>query len=286
MEKSISQREKNRGRLCIICTALLWGLAGVCVKSICWSSLSIMAARSFTSMISLGIMRKSFRVRLTKKNVICALLAASTSLLYMMGIKNTTAGTAIVLQYTAPIIILLLNILFYHKKPDVREILIVAAVFAGCVLSFADDMGAGHLLGNILSLASGVTYALQIMMFSRDGVDADDSMMLSNMIGFVVGAPFLFFDKRMAQTTPTTVIWLVIMCLFQYSLANILYVRGCKTVSDIECSLLMTLEPIFNPIPVAIFCGETMGRKAIIGFVIVIAGIVVYTLTSKKQTAG
>ena len=283
MGKSVSLSEKNRGRLCIICTALLWGLAGVCVKSICWSSLSIMAVRSFTSMISMGILRKSFRVRLTKKNVLCALLAASTSLLYMMGIKNTTAGTAILLQYTAPILILVFNILFYHKKPDGREILIVAAVFAGCVLSFADDMGAGHLLGNILSLAPGVTYALQIMMFSRDGVDADDSMMLSNMMGFVVGAPFLFFDKGIALTTPTTVIWLVIMCLFQYSLANILYVRGCKTVSDIECSLLMTLEPIFNPIPVAIFCGETMGPKALIGFVIVIAGILAYTFTSKKQ---
>ena len=285
MEKSVSLSEKNRGRLCIICTALLWGLAGVCVKSICWSALSIMAARSFSSMISLGITRKSFRVRFTKKNMICAFLAASTSLLYMMGIKNTTAGTAIVLQYTAPILILIFNIVFYHKKPDKREIFIVIAVFFGCVLSFADDMGAGHLLGNILSLASGVTYALQIMMFSRDGVDADDSMMLSNMIGFAVGVPFLFFDKGIALTTPTTVIWLVIMCLFQYSLANILYVRGCKRVSDIECSLLMTLEPIFNPIPVAIFCGETMGRKAIIGFVIVIAGIVGYTLTSKKQTA-
>lgn len=286
MEKSVSLSEKNRGRIYIICTALLWGLAGVCVKSICWSSLSIMAARSFTSVMSMGIMRKSFRVRLTKKNLICALFAASTGILYMMGIKNTTAGTAIVLQYTAPILILIFNMVFYHKKPDKREIFIVIAVFFGCVLSFADDMGAGHLLGNILSLASGVTYALQIMMFSRDGVDSEDCVMLSNMIAFIVSVPFIFFDKGIAQTTPTTLVWLAVMCVFQFSVANILYSRGCKLVSDIECSLLLTLEPIFNPIPVAIFCGETMGRKAIIGFVIVIAGIVVYTITSKKQSAG
>jgi len=277
-----SNTDKNRGRLMIVGTALLWGLAGVCVKSICWNSMSIMTARCLASKLTMGAMRKTFKVRLTKKNIICASLAAATGILYMMGIKNTTAGTAIVLQYTAPILILILNIIFYHKKPNAREIIIVLAVFAGCVLSFADDMGAGHTLGNILSLASGVTYALQIMMFSRDGVDAEDSMMLSNMIGFVICAPFMFFDKGIAETTASTVIWLVIMCLFQYSLSNILYARGCKAVSDIECSLILTLEPIFNPIPVAIFCGETMGRKALIGFAIVIAGIITYTLTSKK----
>ena len=272
----------------IVGTALLWGLAGVCVKSICWSSLSIMAVRCLASLLTMGAMRKSLRVRITKKNVICAALAASTGILYMMGIKNTTAGTAIVLQYTAPILVLIFNTIFYRKKPDAREIIIVLAVFAGCILSFADDMGAGHLLGNVLSLASGVTYALQIMMFSRDGVDAEDCMMLSNMMGFIVCVPFIFFDKGIAATTPSTLLWLAIMCIFQYSVANILYSRGCKSVSDIECSLLLTIEPIFNPIPVAIFCGETMGRKALIGFAIVIAGILAYTLTSasKKQDVG
>lgn len=285
MEKSVSASEKNRGRLMILGTALLWGLAGVCVKSICWNSLSILAARSLVSLLFMAAMRKSFRVRLTKKNAICAAFAASTSILYMMGIKNTTAGTAIVLQYTAPILILIFNIIFYHKKPDTRESVIVIAVFFGCVLSFVDDLGTGHTLGNILSLASGVTYALQIMMFSRDGVDAEDCMMLSNMMAFAVSIPFAFFDKGIADTTSSTLIWLAVMCIFQYSLANILYSRGCKLVSDIECALLLTLEPIFNPIPVAIFCGEMMGRKALTGFMIVIAGIIVYTLTSKKQNA-
>lgn len=286
MEKSVSVSEKNRGRLMILGTALLWGLAGVCVKSICWNSMSIMAVRSLVSLLTMAAVRKSFRVRLTKKNAICAALAASTGILYMMGIKNTTAGTAIVLQYTAPILILIFNIIFFHKKPDAKEIIIVIAVFFGCVLSFADDIGSGHMLGNILSLASGVTYAVQIMMFSRDGVDSEDCIMLSNMIGFAVSVPFAFFDKGIADTTSTTLIWLAVMCIFQYSVANILYSRGCKLVSDIECALLMTVEPIFNPIPVAIFCGETMGRKALIGFVIVIAGILVYTLTSQKQKAG
>lgn len=282
-DESLNPAAHRRGRIYIILTALLWGLAGVCVKSISWNSLSIMTARSVVSAISLGLFRRSFRMRFTKNNLLAALFNSMTGILYMMGIKNTDAATAIILQYTAPIFVLLFSIVFGGRKPSRREVIIVIAVFFGCVLSFADKMGEGHLLGNLLSLASGMSYAAQIVVFSRPETDSGDSMMISNFISLLICAPFMFFDPAVPATTPTVAVWLAIMCVFQFSLANIFYSLGCKLVSDIECSLLLTIEPIFNPIPVAIFCGEHMGPLAFAGFVIVLAGITMYTVGEKKQ---
>lgn len=282
-EKTCEAEQKRTGRLMIAATAILWGLAGVCVKNICWNSMSIMAVRSLAALLLLAAVRKSFRIRLSRKNLIAAVFGSATGILYMMGIKNTNAATAIVLQYTAPIIVLLIGIVFYKRKADVKQIIAVAVVFAGCVFSFSDNMGGGHLLGNILSLASGVTFAIQIVIMADGDTDADDSMMISNLLSILICAPFMLFDRGIAATDGNTIFWMAVLCLFQYGLANILYTKGCQRISDLECSLLLTLEPIFNPIPVALVCGEWMGVRALVGFALVIAGIVFYTITESRR---
>lgn len=267
----------NNGRILIIATALLWGLAGVCVKSIPWSSMSIMSVRCAIGIIMLGLYNRDFKIHLNKKTLQAALLVSSTGILYMMSIKLTTAATAIVLQYIAPVFVLLFNIFFKNVKPKIFEIVIVITVFGGCVLSFADELNASAVLGNLLGLASGLTFAGQIIVFSDKSINSAHSMYLSNIIGFVTCLPFMFFDKNMAFS-PEILFWVLFLGIFQYGLANICYVKGCKTVSSIECSLLLTIEPIFNPIPVLVVTGEKMGTLALLGFIVVISGVTAYSV--------
>ena len=87
----------------------------------------------------------------------------------------------------------------------------------------------------------------------------------------------MFFDKGM-DFSAKTIFWVLILGVFQYGLANIFYAKGCQKIDKVESSLLLTIEPIFNPIPVAIVCGEMPGKLAIAGFVIVIAGVTAYAM--------
>ena len=66
MGKALEKKEQTRGRLSILATALLWGLAGVCVKSIPWNSFSIMASRCGIGIIMFAVLRKSIKVRFNK----------------------------------------------------------------------------------------------------------------------------------------------------------------------------------------------------------------------------
>lgn len=265
------------GRILIICTALLWGLAGVCVKSIPWNSMSIMASRCGIGIIMLGINKKSFRLHFNKKTLAGSVMMSLTGLLYMMSIKLTTAATAIVLQYIAPILVFLYSVIFQKQKAKLREALIVLAVFGGCVLSFADGLDPTHVLGNVLGLLSGVTFAGQIIIFSDTKTNSSEGMYLSNVISFIVCLPFMFFDKALSFD-PKAIFWVLILGIFQYGLANICYARGCQKINKIETSLLLTIEPIFNPIPVWIVTGEKMGPLALIGFFIVIISVTLYGL--------
>ena len=285
MSKKISSR--TSGRLFIISTALLWGLAGVCVKSIPWNSMSIMASRCFIGIIMLGLSRKSFKIHPSKKTVLGSVMMSVTGLLYMMSIKLTTAATAIVLQYIAPILVFLFTVIFQKKKAKITEFLIVIAVFAGCVLSFADGLDPSRLLGNILGILSGVSFAAQIIIFNDKEADSSGGMYLSNIISFAVCFPFMFFDKNMS-INGEILFWVLILGVFQYGLANICYAKGCYRLPQVETSLLLTIEPVFNPIPVFFVTGEKPGTKALIGCAVVIISIAIYGLLpviEKKKNA-
>lgn len=273
----ISKKEHNLGRLFIVLTALLWGLAGVCVKSITWSSFSLMAVRSVISLLMLSAVKKSFKAKLSKANILGAVAMSATGILYVEAIKLTTAGTAIVLQYIAPILVFLYAIIFQKKKAKLSEAVITLAVFGGCVLSFADSLDPTRIVGNILGLLSGITFAAQIIIMNDENSDSDDCLYLSNIISFAICFPLMFFDKNLSFDLKN-IVWVLILGIFQYGLANILFSRGIKRVDKIEGSLLLTIEPIFNPIPVAVFCGEKMGKLAIAGFAVVVFFVTLYGL--------
>lgn len=275
MKRNLS--DTTKGRFYIVSTALLWGLAGVCVKSIPWNPFSIMASRCAIGIVMLGITRKSFKIHPDKKTFLGSVMMSLTGLLYMASIKLTTAATAIVLQYIAPILVFLFTVVVQKIKPKLSEALIVLAVFGGCVLSFADGLDPTRFFGNILGLISGVTFAGQIIIFSDPATDPPAGMYLSNLISFLFCFPFMFFDKTLVFE-PKAIFWVVILGVFQYGLANICYSKGCILLPKTETSLLLTIEPIFNPIPVWIVTGEKMGVKALIGFFVVIAAVTLYGL--------
>lgn len=275
MEKSMTKNNVSRGRIYILLTALLWGLAGVCVKSIPWNSFSIMASRCGIGIVMFGFLRKSLKVKFNRYTLAGAVMMSITGILYMASIKLTTAATAIVLQYTAPIFVFLYSVIFTDKKARLQETLIVIMVFGGCLLSFLDELDPTKLLGNILGILSGVSFAAQIILFNDDRADSNDGMYLSNLISFFFCLPFMFFDKNMAFS-PEIIFWVLILGIFQYGLANIFYAKGCHFINKVETSLILTVEPVFNPIPVLIVTGEKPGILAIIGFIIVISGITLY----------
>lgn len=269
------ESKKAAGRACIVGAALLWGLAGVCVKSITWGTMPQVAFRSLLSLLLLALSQRKIRLHWTRGNILGAVMMSVTGILYIQAIKLTTAGTAIVLQYVAPILVFLYGVIFRHQKPRPVEIVLTLLVFGGVVLSFADSLDGTRLAGNLLALLSGFTFAGQIIVMNRKDVDSGDSLMMSCLMSLIAAVPFLFFDPGLSFDG-TNLLWLTILGVFQYGLANLLFGLGVHQVDALECSLLLTIEPIFNPIPVAIICGEHMGLKAIIGSAIVIVCVALY----------
>ena len=275
-------KESGKGRIALIAAAILWGMAGVCVKSITWNSMQLIASRSLLSIFVLADFKRSFKMRFSKQNLLGAAFQTATGLLYVQSIKLTTAGSAIVLQYIAPILVFFYAVLFQHRKAKPMETLCALMVFLGVVLSFADSLDPTRIVGNLLGLASGVTFAAQIIVQSRADADSGDSLMLSCLMSLVIALPFVLFGDA-PQMDMKNIFWVLVLGIFQYGLANALFAIGIKRVDKVEGSLLLTIEPIFNPIPVAILCGEKMGTLALIGAAVVIAFVALYSVLPQLE---
>ena len=60
---------------------------------------------------------------------------------------------------------------------------------------------------------------------------------------------------------------------------------GLKTTPPVTASLISGIEPVLNPVLVAVFYKESVGRFALVGAGIVIASVLVYNvLKSRKST--
>ena len=70
-----------------------------------------------------------------------------------MANKLTTAANVIVLQFTAPIFVILFSALFWRRKPGRLDLLACGIVFGGGALLLCGQSGDGGGLGNVLAPA-------------------------------------------------------------------------------------------------------------------------------------
>lgn len=203
---------------------------------------------------------------------------------FVIANKLTTAANAIVLQYTAPIFILLMTAVIFKQKLRKRELAVVAVTMAGIVLFFLDQLSPGNIVGNIFGILAGIFLALMFVMVGQGG--NDDSIRMSgilfaHIITAAVGVPIGLMGT--ASTSGTEILYLVILGIFQLGIPYVLYAVASRDCPPLACSLIGMLEPLFNPVWVAIFLGEMPGVFALIGAVIIVCAVTWWCVSESRS---
>jgi drug/metabolite transporter (DMT)-like permease len=259
--------------------AVLWSTGGVMIKSLNWQPLSILVGRNIFSSAVLLLYLKRFPIRLTPWMIVAALGHILTAFLFITSTKLTTAANAIFLQYTAPLYIIPLGYWLLHEKPSRTDLISMLVIFAGMILFFGDRLTLSGFHGNLLAVLSGVTMATMTIALraQKHGTPAE-SIFLAQFATVVFGFPLLFRESW-TLTNSLTIVYLGIV---QIGFAFLLFTHAIKYLPAIEATLISTLEPILNPMWVAVFIGEEPGRFAIIGGLIVLAGVGINAMTSAR----
>ena len=276
------EAKRRFGVLCVFIAAVLYSIGGLCMKVIPWNGMSINGGRTAIAAAVIGIYLLLIRhpLKMNRWIFVGALAIFGTNALFSVANKLTTAANTIVLQFTAPIFVIVFSMLFWKRKPRRLDVAACAVVFGGVMCFFVDSLEMGGGLGNFVALCSGIAYAGVFLMNDMPDSDPISSVFWGDVLSAVTGLPFLVMETDFSLVPVTS---LLILGVFQVALAYILLTIGLKTTPPVVACLVSGIEPVLNPILVALFYGEQVGPFALAGAAVVIVGVVGYNVLQARQ---
>ena len=269
LSQTIQSNTRRLGTACVLAASLCFSTGGLLMKLIPWNPLAINGARNVIAALVIGlyILVTRHKLRFNPTVLVGAISMAGVTTLYSVANKLTTAGNTIILQYTAPIWIVILMFLFFGQKPDKTALISILIVFAGILCFFFEG-----------ALLSGIFYAGVFMLNSFEKSDALSSVFFGQLACGLFLSPLVL---RESVFTAPVLLAVFVLGAVQVGLAYIFFTTGTKYTDPVTASIINAIEPILNPILVAVFYGEMLGRLSLVGAVIVLAGILYYNLRGK-----
>jgi drug/metabolite transporter (DMT)-like permease len=256
----------------LLLAALCWSLGGVLLKSVDWPPLAVGGGRGLiAALFLLAVTWRSKPFRWGWLPLATALAYTACTLLFAAANKFTTAANAILLQYTAPAYVALLGAWLLKERPTRADWTTIGVVFVGLAIFLYDGLRLNDLAGIALAIASGVAFAVMIVLLRLQKDDSSlGSIILGNFLSFLIGLPAI-----LSAPTPGTksIVALLLLGTVQLGVAYLIYARAIRHVTALEAVLIPVIEPILNPLWVMLVLGEKPSLVALLGGAIVLGAV-------------
>ena len=273
---------KTQAVLMVVTAAVLWSTGGFFVKWIDWTGMSIAGCRGLIAAVFICCcLRRLPRIPGNAAAWGCVLFYSLLVTTFVVATKLTTAANAIVLQYLSPVYVALLAPVFLKEPTSRRDWAFIALAACGMVMFFMDELSASGLTGNILAVLSGVFFAAYCMALRCvPAGHATDMVVWGNLTAFLICLPFMDF-----QHLPDAGGWcgLLAMGCLQLGLSYYLYTKASVHLTALELIVIPVLEPLLNPLFVALFLGEVPGAWSVAGGIIVLSTVTTWAVIKARE---
>lgn len=265
----------------MVAAALVWSMGGVVIKSIDVHPFAIAFYRNMFAAAGFALFLRRGSWQFDAKLPFCVLSYALCIVTYLWAMRATTAANAIFLQYTWPIFVFVISVVILRERADRRNLLALFLGMVGVFVVFAGRGGADDVLGIGLGMASGLCFAVTAIFLNRlSRLDSTYLTFMCNFGGALLVLPFAWGHLRISMPATGAVLFLG---WFQLGLGYFLFTRGVRTVSPQEAGIITLLEPVFNPVWVAMFVHELPNVWTVVGGLLIAAALVIrYTLMADR----
>jgi drug/metabolite transporter (DMT)-like permease len=281
-------------RFAALGAAFLFSTGGAAIKVAAFSPLQVSACRSGIAALVLLFWYRH-QLAWTRWIPAATLAYAATLTLFVAATRLTTAANAIFLQYTAPIYLLALAPWLLREHVSRRDLVYIAALALGMVFCFFGQTRATVTapspdLGNLLGVASGVTWALTLVALrhlNRDiretsergpGEPGLTAVIAGSALACLIALPWSF---PMPSATAAEWLTLVYLGLVQVGLAYVCLTIAMRRLPALEVSLLLLIEPVLNPLWTWIVRGEAAAGATLAGGAVIIGATAIRTWMSR-----
>lgn len=271
--------KRENAIILLLFAGVMWSLGGLLIKSIPWPPLAISGMRGGIAAIVIYIYSRNDKITITKDKIIAACFYTLVVTLFVMANKLTTAGNAILLQYTAPVYVALFGYMFLGERSTFVDWATIMILLLGLALFFFDDLSFDGYLGNVLAILSGMSFAgLTLLLRKQKDDSPSDSILLGNILTLVIGLPVIVGGTEFDLNS---IILILLLGVLQLGIPYILYTTAIKHVTALDAIIFPIIEPILNPILVFIVLGETLGAWSVFGGALVLSGVIFRAILKK-----
>jgi len=282
----------------ILTAGTLWGFMGVFVRALAKIGISSTGAimlRCGLAAILLGLTifikdRRQLQVRL--RDFWCFIGSGLCSMLfftycYFKSMEHLDLGTAAILLYTAPSIVIVLSRFIFREKLTGVKLLALLLAFAGCCLVSGVGTGARiSVQGILLGIGSGLGYALYSI-FARFAMNRGYSSLTisfytSLLAGVGAGVVWGTQEAPVMFASPYNALLCLATAVVTFYLPYLLYTTGLESVETGRASIMASIEPV-----VATACGIFIFREqpsfaSVCGMLLVLSAIVLLNVKPRR----
>jgi drug/metabolite transporter (DMT)-like permease len=270
-EITASDLRLRRARLSLLFAAVLWSLAGIFIKFLSLPPLTIVFYRSlFASLFFAFFVRRSIAVPRVALLVSALAYTAAISA-FVSANKITTAANAIALQYTAPMFVFMIVHFLFGEKITGASWISLALGMLGIAVICVGSAGQPDAAGVMIALLSGLLFSIYMvsLRFLKE-FNPGTLTFLNNLVCCLILLPLVGSELSLSLKEG----WIVaVMGVVQLGIPYWLFSKGLEQISVQEASLIVLIEPVLNPLWVALIVGELPSGATLVGGLCIVGSL-------------
>lgn len=263
------------GGMIVFLGALCWSLNAPVVKFLVIDSLLICGLRSAIAAATLVPLIRPKKLHWNIWMLLYVSSYAALCLCIVLSLKMTSAPIAIGMQYSATIWLFLLSTI-QTGKFDKKAFLPIVVILIGVGFFMSSGTDSTSKTGNLLALTEGISFAVMTVSSKKAaGENPLGLTALANLFtAIVVFAVFPSTFSAFSQMTAMDWVIMLILGIVQVAGGYGLYTLGVQHVTPQKASIIALWEMILGPLWVAIFLKEYPSIPVLIGFAIIMVGMI------------
>jgi drug/metabolite transporter (DMT)-like permease len=289
------------GYIFIMLAASFWGFSGTLAKYIFMrnevDTLIVVQMRvtvSFVLLLAVFLIKDPSQLlckpRDIKHFVMLGIFGiAASNFFYYYAINLTTVATAILVQYTAPVMVMIYAVTIQREPLELFKVLALALAMLGVFLAVGGNdisVFVADARGIISALLAGVAFAF----FSIYGRSNPAKYSVWTTLTYTLGAASLFWlfvnpPWVIAQKGYSLEMWSLfgLIAVTSILLPYLFFIAGLRHLISTRAVITATLEPIVAIFSAAIFLGELLLPVQIAGAASVIAAVVLLQIPAIRS---
>lgn len=214
--------------------------------------------------------------------------------LFVMSLKYANPIDISIIMTLPPMFVIIIGILFLHRRPSLMEYGGIVVSFAGAVLVIVmgkgGKAGSDNLLGDLLAIASCICYAFYLIILEKP-TSKYKPISLLRWVFLFAAIPALSlligFDKQPIVTTNQFIPWceIAFILLCPTFLAYFLVQPAIKNIGSELVSLYQYMLPVFATISAVLMGLDHLRWIQVLAMAIIIVGMVLTNVGKRKRTA-